>query len=70
MMPNERDRSEGSEGIEQDMHACRILITCAHPSGDGKMNVEMSYEGDPVLASYILERAQGFIDTDGELSLE
>lgn len=47
---------------EETTYACKILITCDQPTDDGKMNVEMSYEGDPVLASYVLERAQGFIE--------
>ena len=46
--------------------ACYVLITCGKPSADGKMSVEMTYEGDPTLASYLLEHAQGFIDTDEE----
>jgi hypothetical protein len=44
--------------------ACYVLITCGKPSADGKMSVEMTYEGDPTLASYLLENAQGFIDPD------
>lgn len=39
-------------------HACYVLITCDTPSKDGHMNVEMTYEGDPVLAAYLLEGAQ------------
>ena len=46
--------------------ACYILITCGKPAADGKMSVEMTYEGDPTLASYLLENAQGFIDQDEE----
>ena len=49
--------------------ACYILITCGKPAADGKMSVEMTYEGDPTLASYLLENAQGFMDQDGEMSL-
>lgn len=45
-------------------HACYVLITCKQPSSDGKMQVEMTYEGDPHLAAYLLENAQGFIDQD------
>ena len=30
------------------------------------MQVEMSYEGDPTLAAYLLESAQGFIETEEE----
>ncbi|MBS0623447.1 MAG: hypothetical protein JSS62_02380 [Verrucomicrobia bacterium] len=54
--------------ISPPQHACRILITCALPTGDGKMDVEMSYEGDPALASYLLERAQSYIEHDDELN--
>lgn len=39
-------------------HACYVLITCDAPSVDGKMQVEMSYEGDATLAAYILHGAQ------------
>ena len=43
-------------------YACYVLITCDSPSNEGKMKVEMSYEGDPVLASYLLQGAQGFLE--------
>ncbi len=45
-------------------HTCYILITCGKPSADGKMAVEMTYEGDPTLASYLLETAR--IDPEEE----
>lgn len=45
-------------------HAAYVLITCAEPNRDGKMQVEMTYEGDPSLASYLIENAQQFIDQD------
>ncbi len=48
--------------ILKEDQACCIVITCGQPSADGKMSVEMSYEGDPILASYLLENAQGFIE--------
>ncbi len=41
-----------------------VLITCKTPSAKGQMEVEMSYEGDPVLASYLLEGAQGYLDEE------
>ena len=53
-------------GEGEPQHACRILITCALPTGDGKMNVEMQCEGDPTLAAYLLERAQNYIEQDEE----
>ncbi|HEV8052527.1 MAG TPA: hypothetical protein VGP47_08530, partial [Parachlamydiaceae bacterium] len=45
-----------------EKHACYVLITCDPPSCDGKMQVEMSYEGDATLAAYILQGAQLHID--------
>lgn len=47
-------------------HACYILITCEEPSEDGKMQVEMTYEGDTVLASYILQGAQIEMEAQGK----
>lgn len=45
---------------------CYVLITCGHPTEDGKMQVEMTYEGDPTLAAYLLENAQGFFEEESE----
>jgi hypothetical protein len=43
---------------------CYVLITCTEASKDGKMEVEMTYGGDPILAAYLVESAQNIIDTD------
>lgn len=42
---------------------CYVLIKCKEPNEKGDMQVEMTYEGDPVLASYLIETAQGMIET-------
>lgn len=42
--------------------ACYVLITCEEPSEDGKMQVEMTYEGDECLAAYLIESAQVFMN--------
>lgn len=42
-----------------------VLIVCSEPSAEGKMEVQMTYEGDPALASYLIESAQGMIDVEG-----
>lgn len=52
--------------ILKEDQACCIVITCGQPSADGKLSVEMTYEGDPLLASYLLENAQGFIEHDDD----
>ena len=41
---------------------CYILITCGKPSKVGKMQVEMTYEGDPTLATYLIEGASAMIE--------
>lgn len=51
-------------------HACYVLITCETPSSGGDMQVEMSYEGDPALASFLLQGAQNHIDSDSEIQEE
>lgn len=45
-----------------DKEICYVLIKCKEPNEKGDMQVEMTYEGDPVLASYLIETAQGMID--------
>jgi len=47
-------------------YLCYVLLTCSQSSDDGKMNVEMNYEGDPLLASYLLQGAQALVDKDVE----
>ena len=43
-------------------HACYVLLTCDEADDTGKLNVELAYDGDPVLAAYLLEGAQSFVD--------
>lgn len=40
-----------------EKHACYVLITCAEPTREGQMEVEMTYEGDESLASFLVENA-------------
>ncbi len=47
-------------------HACYVLLTCDEADENGKLNVDLAYEGDPVLAAYLLEGAQSFIDDQVE----
>jgi hypothetical protein len=50
--------------LQDQAHACYVLITCGQPSAEGKMQVEMTYEGDPSLAAYLLQNAQDLIDPE------
>lgn len=45
-------------------YECFVLITCDKVQPDGNMQVEMSYEGDPALAAYLLEGAQSFMEQE------
>ena len=42
--------------------ACYVLITCTQPAKDGKMQVEMNYEGDECLAAFLVENASQVFD--------
>ncbi len=41
-----------------------VLVTCKQPLHDGSMQVEMIYEGDPILASYLLDGAREYLDEE------
>jgi hypothetical protein len=43
---------------------CYVLITCSQPKKDGTMDVEMKYEGDKYLASYMIETASKIIERE------
>jgi hypothetical protein len=42
--------------------SCCVLITCSEPSSDGKMEVEMSFEGEESLAAFLIENAAQVFD--------
>lgn len=41
---------------------CYVLITCSEAKKDGKMQVEMKYEGDKCLASYLIDSASKIME--------
>lgn len=47
-------------------YASYVLITCENPSAEGQMQVEMTYHGDPALASFLLEEAQDKLGREEE----
>ena len=49
-------------------YAGYVLVTCKPPEVSGKMQVEMSYDGDPLLASYLMEGAQGYLDEGDKIT--
>ncbi|MBS0621511.1 MAG: hypothetical protein JSR80_00930 [Verrucomicrobia bacterium] len=52
--------------LDQQRNACYVLITCGEPSEEGKMEVELTYEGDQDLATYLIESAHQYICTSSE----
>lgn len=49
--------------ILKDQCGCYVLITCSLPTNDGKMEVEMNFEGDEDLAALLIENASQVFDT-------
>ncbi len=43
-----------------------VLVTCRPATNDGNMQVDMSYEGDPVLAAYLMDGAQRYLEEEQE----
>jgi hypothetical protein len=50
--------------LAKQQNAAYVLITCAAPKEDGRMEVELIYEGDEDLAAYLIETAHGVIGVD------
>jgi hypothetical protein len=46
----------------QGQCACYVLITCTQPSKEGKMEVQMNYEGDEDLAAFLVANASQLFD--------
>lgn len=61
------DKHSSHQKLKNDLKknkAGYVLITCSEPSSEGNMEIEMSYDGDEVLASYLIDSAQEFFDTN------
>ncbi|WP_201456258.1 hypothetical protein [Chlamydia sp. 17-3921] len=54
---SENECSDDTETFDEKVSAY-VLVTCGRASSDGKMQVEMTYEGDPAVISYLLMQAQ------------
>lgn len=46
------------QSVMNNNFSCYVLITCGKPTQEGEMEVEMTYEGDPALAAYLLQGAR------------
>ncbi len=48
--------------VSKPKMACSINITCFQAGENGKLEVEMNYEGESYLAAYLLQDALSYID--------
>jgi hypothetical protein len=55
------DQQQKIHELLAEKHACYVLITCDPPTESGEMQVKMTYEGDPLLAAYLVQGAQTYI---------
>lgn len=68
---NREDKKNFFQKVKQflaENNSCYVLLTCSEPNENGDMQVEMSYEGDEDLASYLLENAGAYFQTPGTKS--
>jgi len=49
--------------LERDFEGY-VLVTCRPATANGQMQVEMSYEGDPILAAYLMDGAQQYLEEE------
>ncbi len=56
--------------IEPEDQYCYVLVSCEKPSKNGNINVKMSYKGDLLLASYLIQGAQNFIEEEVEAAFQ
>lgn len=66
----DRKKNRSPQDLRQvlaENNACFVLVTCSQPSKEGKMQVEMIYEGDPSLAAYLAESAYTLIENQNEM---
>ncbi len=58
-------RKRSLEGLKEQVKnnaSSYVLITCGQPTEEGEMHVEMTYQGDEALVSYLLQGAQLLMD--------
>ncbi len=49
-------------------HVGYVLVTCRPTTQPGRLEVEVSYEGDPDLASYLVDGAQGYFENEVQVN--
>ena len=60
--PSKKDIKSIIKRNRKEKAICYVLITCSEPNENGSMEVEMKYEGERWLASYLVKSAQGSLE--------
>ena len=55
---------EGVRALLAKDHVGYVLVTCRKTDQAGKLEVEVSYEGEPELACYLVDGAQGYFENE------
>lgn len=58
------DVHEDVKALLEGRTSSYVLITCDNEDKKGEMQVQMSYEGDPGLISYLLKGAKSYVDKE------
>ena len=67
-MQSNHYKSTAKDGIHEKIrhilsdHVGYVLVTCKPTAKTGKLEVELSFDGDPDLASYLVDGAVGYFD--------
>ncbi len=60
---NVQPSSRSTRCITDDANStCSVSVRCSTPTEDGEMSVECTYEGDALLAAYLLQRALSYLE--------
>ena len=68
--PIPKNKSHLQRALEAKNSAGYVLITCSNPCSEGKMDVEMSYDGDRALIEYLLKGAEEHFSAEDHSSNE
>jgi len=61
IIPIQQEKNANLTKIKKELrekNLCYVLLTCSHPAEDGKMMIEVAYEGDDNIACYLIDSAQ------------
>lgn len=64
LLEGEKNFHDEVRTILRDDHVGYVLVTCRQTNQTGKLEVEVSYEGEPDMACYLIDGAQGYLENE------